>query len=516
MPDTLSRAAACAVAMHRYADRVAVADRGGQVTYGALFRRAAGLAHRLLEAGVQPGEPVASFVRNGIAAVWAGYGISLSGAADTALNTALGEADRHYCLSLAGARHVVCAAADAAFFAALGLRVHVTDDVADRALLPAELPVVAMASWARIGFTSGTTGRPKGIVTDQRGRWMGNLLQRAAMPHKPGPRSRLLLMTPFSHGASLLTHSYLEVGGSVLLLDGVDPDFVLGVIARGEVDEMFAPPTVLAKIVAAAQGRALPGLRTIYCGTAVLSPGLYARARAIFGPVIRITYGKTEVVNPITALEPAETDAWYAEGGPHADACVGWPASGVEVLVDAEPGATGEIRLRAHQMMAGTIREGGYEKLPPGAFHETGDLGYLDARGRLHLVGRAADVIKTGGYKVAPEEVERVLSAALGAEVAAFGVASEYWGEVIVAVAENPAPGWEAALQAAAAGMTGYKRPRAWLALPELPRNAMLKISRRAVRDEVLATHRLVDGPRPVLEPQGAPGPGSAPSAAPA
>ena len=158
--------------------------------------------------------------------------------------------------------------------------------------------------------------------------------------------------------------------------------------------------------------------------------------------------------------------------------------------------------LRGQQMMAGTIRPGGYEPLPPGGFHDTGDLGYIDARGRLHLVGRAADVIKSGGYKVAPEEIERVLSAALGrGEVAAFGIASEYWGEVIVAVAENPAPGWEDVLRAAMADMTGYKRPRALLAMDELPRNAMLKISRKAVRERVLSTHRLVDGPRPVLEP---------------
>ena len=239
----------------------------------------------------------------------------------------------------------------------------------------------------------------------------------------------------------------------------------------------------------------------------MLSPRLYARARAIFGPVIRITYGKTEVVNPITVLEAPETEAWYAEGGEHADACVGWPASGVEITIDgqfgAAPATVGEVRIRAQQMMAGTIRPEGYEPLPPGGFHETGDLGYFDDRGRLHLTGRAADVIKSGGYKVAPEEVERVLSAALGrGEVAVFGIDSEYWGQVIVAVAENPAPGWEAVMRAAMAGMTQYKRPRALLAMPELPRNAMLKISRRAVRDHVLAGHRLIDGPRPVLEPR--------------
>ncbi|WP_158742288.1 class I adenylate-forming enzyme family protein, partial [Acidisphaera sp. L21] len=396
MADMLPRAAAMAVTALRFADRIAVVDRTQSITYTGLFRKAAGLAHRLIAAGVRPGDPVAGFIRNGVSAVWASYGITLSGAAELALNPGLNEADRRHCLGLAKVQHVVTSEADAGLFGGMDLAVHTIDDVAERALIPAELPQLAMDDWARIGFTSGTTGLPKGIVTSQRGRWMGNLLQRAVMPHRPGPDSNLLLMTPFSHGASLLTFAYLDVGGSVMLLDGVDAPHIIDLIQRGQVDEMFAPPTVLAKIVGAADGMVLPGLKTIYCGTAVLSPRLYARAKAVFGPVIRITYGKTEVVNPITVLEAAETDAWYTEGGAYADACVGWPASGVEIAIDAEPGATGEVCIRAQQMMAGTIRPGGYEPLPPGGFHETGDLGYLDNRGRLHLVGRAADVIKTG------------------------------------------------------------------------------------------------------------------------
>ena len=507
MPDGLHRASDYATLLHRFADRVAVADLSGTITYAGLLHRAAAVGHRLIAAGVVPGTPVVSLNRNAIPAVWASLGITLAGAAEVPLNVNLSEADRLYCLQLAGVRHAVCAEAEAAFFAAHGVMAHTIETTGERPLDPAAFPAVGFTDWAKISFTSGTTGRPKGIVTDQRGRWVGNLLQRAAMPGRPGAGGRLLLMTPFSHGASLLTHAYLDQGGSVMLLEGADPAVVLPLIERGEVDEMFAPPTVLAKLVAAAEGRVLPGLKVIYCGTAVLSPGLYARARAIFGPVIRVTYGKTEVINPICVLELPELDSWYAEGGPGADACVGWPATGVEILIDgggvpAAQGESGEVLIRAHQMMAGFIRPDGYEPLAPGAFHESGDLGYLDARGRLHLVGRAADVIKTGGYKVAPEEVERALAGALGGgELAAVGLPSEYWGEVIAVVAERPRAGWQDALQAEAAGMTGYKRPRLFLAMDELPRNAMLKVSRKALRERILAAHRLVDGPRPVLEP---------------
>jgi acyl-CoA synthetase (AMP-forming)/AMP-acid ligase II len=510
MPETFCYGNELATLVQRFGDRVAIEDVSGTVTYRELGAKAAALGLALTQAGIAPGQPVASFVRNGIPAVWTSIGIVMSGAAEVPLNPGLAEADLRYCVELARIGHVVTTRSQAGLFERLGARVICIEEIGTAAFGIGTFPRASREDWARIGFTSGTTGPPKGIVTNQGGRFAANLLQRAAMPHKPGLKSRLLLMTPFSHGAGLLTYAYLDLGGSVTLLDGVDTDKVLGILERDEADEMFAPPTVLAKIVAAAEGRRLPGLKTIYCGTATLSPTLYARARAIFGPVIRVTYGKTEVVNPITVLEPPETDAWYAEGGTDADACVGWPATGVEVTIrteddhPAEPGETGEILLRGHQMMAGTITAGGrYESLPPDGFHETGDLGYLDAKGRLHLSGRSANMIKTGGYKVAPEEIERPLAAALGGgEIVAFGIPSEYWGEVIVAVAERPQPGWEAKLTEAVAAMTGYKRPRALLAFDELPRNAMLKVSHKAVREQVLATHRLIDGPHPRLVPR--------------
>ena len=141
--------------------------------------------------------------------------------------------------------------------------------------------------------------------------------------------------------------------------------------------------------------------------------------------------------------------------------------------------------------------------MQPDEFHATGDLGYLDARGRLHLVGRAADVIKTGGYKVAPEEVERALGPAFRpGEVAAVGIPSEHWGEVIVAAIERAPSGWPKKAAKVAATMTAYKRPRAFIELDELPRNAMGKVRRAAIRDHVLQHYRLVDGPHPRLEPR--------------
>jgi acyl-CoA synthetase (AMP-forming)/AMP-acid ligase II len=492
---------------NRYADLVAVRDGSGEITYRTMARKAAALARTLRAAGVETGEPVATYFRNGVAAAWTHYGVLLAGGADVPINPALGEKDVGICLAVAKARRVVTSRSHAAFFRDLRVDVVCAEDIGETELDAASFPPLPADALARVVFTSGTTGLPKGAYHDHAGRWIANLLLRASLPQPPGQTSRLLLMTPFSHGASLMTMAYHGGGATVTLLDGVDPEIVLPMIERGEVNEIFAPPTVLTKLVDAAGPRSLPGLRTIFCGTAVLTPTLYQRARRVFGSVVRVTYGKSEVFNPITVLEPAETDAWYCENGTCADACVGWPAPGVEIVVRAEDGRTaavgehGEVMIRARHMMRGYLRAEGFEPLPADGFHDTGDLGYVDAVGRLHLTGRIAEVIKTGGYKVSPEEVERALAPAVApSTVAVLGIPSEYWGQVIVAAVESPQAGWRERIEAATRDLTGYKRPRAFVAMEALPRNGIGKIRRAAIRDHIAQCYRLDDGPRPRLQ----------------
>jgi malonyl-CoA/methylmalonyl-CoA synthetase len=495
---------------NRYAEHVAVRGAAEEITYRMMFRKAAALAEALRAADVETGEPVATCFRNGTPAVWAQYGVLLAGTADAPINPALSAADIRSCVAIAKARRVVTTRSLAAHFQDLQIEVLCAEDIGEAEIDAASFPPVPAGSLARVVLTSGTTGLPKGACHDHEGRWIANQLLRSSLPHAPRPTSRLLLMTPFSHGASLMTMAYHGGGATVTLLDGVDPDVVLPMIERGEVDEVFAPPTVLTKLVDAAGDRSLPGLKTIFCGTAVLSPTLYQRARRVFGPIVRVTYGKSEVFNPITALEAPETDAWYCENGMNADACVGWTAPGVEVVVRKDDGATagigesGEVMIRARHMMRGYLRPQGLEPLDLGAFHDTGDLGHFDDRGRLHLTGRTAEVIKTGGYKVSPEEVERALAPAVSpCTVAVVGIPSEYWGEVIVAAVESPPDGlqegWRERIEAATLDLTGYKRPRAVVAMEALPRNGIGKIRRGSIRDHIAESYFLEDGPRPRL-----------------
>ncbi len=358
----------------------------------------------------------------------------------------------------------------------------------------------------KIVFTSGTTGLAKAIVHSHFRRWLANLLLRAHLPKTPDGQSCILLMTPFVHGASLLTYAYLDHGAAIYLMDGVHTDRVRELLKRRAVTAMFAPPTVLAKLTAAFEGERYDCLQTIFCGTATLEPVVYERAKNIFGPIVRVTYGKTETFNPITVLPPDACDAFYARPRNKLGTCLGWPASGVEVRIgddESNPvdGDTpGEIYIRSPHEMVGYIDQSGFHPVAEDEWHATGDIGWIANDGTLMLAGRAHDVIKSGGYKIYPQELEAVLGSAVApALIAAVGVPSTYWGQVVVAVAETPDTSWEANAATAAEKLAKYKRPRAFVSVSTFPRGGQDKVRRDKLVEMLMQHYRLEDGPHPKL-----------------
>lgn len=481
--------------LSRFGARVAVRDVGGDATFAELFGLAAGVGVALLGEGVRAGESVGVFLRNSRFAVAAMWGAQFAGVCETALNIAYSEAELRVVLGIAGCRVVVCGREHAALFGDLGMRVVVADEVAPVAFEPERFGDVDVGLWGRMGFTSGTTGLPKGIFYHHGTRFVANLALQASLPWLPHGGEAVLLMTPFAHGASLQAAAWLEQGGSVVLHDGVDPERVRPLLEAGAVAGVFAAPTVLAKFASVFGGREFSGVRTVFTGTAPLPWVVYARAREMFGKVVRITYGKTEVFNPIAVLGPEATEAVYA-GGEVEGACVGWAGPGVELMLGEED----EILIRARHMSDGWVdSEGGVHGWREDGFHASGDVGRFDAAGRLVITARLSDAMKSGGYKIYPQEVERVL----GPECLVLGWPSDYWGEVVVVVAEAPEPGWEARARAACAALAPFRRPRFYFELPAFPRNGQGKVGRRHVLAELRRRWRMVDGPRPVMEAVG-------------
>jgi len=491
------RTTLCAFAA-RYGDRVAVSSRGRMLTFAQLAEHAMKVCNAVIAAGAAAGEPVAIFVRNGPGVVAASYGVLASGAAEFVVDLNLGPDDVSYAVGIMGVKYAVVERSELKRTEGLGLQALTLEDILAAPEANATLPSFDAGVWGKVIMTSGTTGRPKGIVHRHDRRWYAHVLLRSHQPFAPGKDDRVLLMTAFAHGAGLVTAAWLESGASVELIDGVDVAYADELFARGELTAVFAPPTVLAKIVAGTRHKHIDGIKTVFCGTATLQPQLYHAAAALFGPVIRVTYGKSEMFNPITVLEMPEAADYYRDLTTLDAVCLGSPAAGVEVVIRNEsgrecgPGEHGEIHLRSPHMMIGHVDAKGFHELAEGEFHATGDLGYRDTQGLLFLGGRAHDLIKTGGYKIYPEEIERVLPEG----VAVVGIPSAHWGEVIVAVSET---GTEvaAAVAAATSGLARYKQPRACLTIETLPRSLQGKIQRARVREMVLARYAMTDGPYP-------------------
>ena len=486
----------------RFGARVAVASRGRTLTYAELGAQAEAVRAAVIEAGVKPGEPVAIVARNGPGVVVASYGVMASGAAEFVVDLNLGPHDIAYAMRIIGIRRAIAERDQAQRVAGLGLDVMVLEDIVAHPPREVAAPPFDWRAWGKAIMTSGTTGRPKAIVHRHDRRWHAHVLLRSHLPFVPGPDDRVLLPTAYAHGAGLLAAAWFASGASIELIGGIDVAYADELFARRDLTAVFAPPTVLAKLVEGTRHKHIEGIKAVFCGTATLQPALYHAAAALFGPVIRVTYGKSEMFNPITVLEPHAAAEYYRDLGVLDAVCLGTPATGVEVLVRDDvgracgPGEHGEIHLRSPHMMIGHADGDGFHELPEGAFHATGDLGFLDERGRLFLAGRAHDLMKTGGYKIYPEEIERVLPGGM----VVVGIPSAHWGEVIVAVAEGASEDMTETVARATAGLARYKQPRACLVVGKIPRSLQGKVQRSQVRELVLQRYAMTDGPYPRFE----------------
>jgi len=329
-------------------------------------------------------------------------------------------------------------------------------------------------------YTSGTSGRPKGACLT----WNNFFASARAAEDRLGAavHRRWLACMPLFHvgGLSILMRSSL-FGGPVRLQSRFDPALVSDALDGGDVASISLVPTMLSRLLAHRATRAAPGgLEVLLLGGAAAAPELVARALAKGYPVCP-TYGLTEATSQVATAAPPRAGA--REPSPML------PVLGTEVRIvsegrDAGPETEGEIVVRGATVMRGYLHdeEANARALRDGWLH-TGDIGYLDAAGGLHVLDRRDDLVVSGGENVYPAEIEAVLLEHPAVEDAGVtGVPDADLGARVVAWVVIK-PGCSASIESlqrhCRATLAGFKQPREFRLVAALPRNAAGKLQRR-------------------------------------
>jgi acyl-CoA synthetase (AMP-forming)/AMP-acid ligase II len=364
------------------------------------------------------------------------------------------------------------------------------DALVERASTAPPDTAVAELDLFYLGYTSGTTGRPKGAMVTQRNRALA--YHYWALEFGIGRDDVALHCGPYHHTAPFsFTLAQLTLGGSVAILEQFDAHAALRAIERHRVTWSFMVPFMLERLLALSpeerRGYDLGSLRMIISGASMLSTRTKEGILEAFpGAQLHEFYGATEA-GVITNLRPEDQQ--------RKTRCVGRPVFDTEIEIRDESelalpqGEIGDIWLRGPTIFSGYYKaEDKTAEVFRGDWCTIGDVGRVDAEGYLYLVDRRKDLIKSGGVNVYPVEIEEVLltDAAVG-EVAVIGVPHAVWGESVHAVLV-PRAGCvidEAALLARCRSrLAGYKVPKSIEIREALPRNANGKILKRTLREE--------------------------------
>jgi malonyl-CoA/methylmalonyl-CoA synthetase len=333
------------------------------------------------------------------------------------------------------------------------------------------LDTAAPGDLALLCYTSGTTGTPKGAMLTHGNALASSEAVRIAWRWTGDDRLVLALPLFHVHGLGVGLHGALLCGGSAVLLPHFDVDVVLDAVRGTSATQFFGVPTMYARFAQSARVGELAALRLCVSGSAPLPAELHERITSAAGVRVLERYGMTETFMNVS--NPYD--------GERRPGTVGFPLPGVELRLEGgEP--TGQILLRGPNVFPGYWRreEATRDAFDDDGWFRTGDIGTFDDDGYLHIVGRAKELIISGGFNVYPREVEDVLLAHPAVvEVAVVGEPSEEWGETVTAVvvADGPIDPDEL-LAHAAALLAPFKRPRRVRFVDELPRNALGKIVR--------------------------------------
>lgn len=500
----------------QHADKLAFVQDDVTRTFAEVERRANRFAHGLRALGVKTGDRVGVLIGNQIEYPEAEFGVTKSGAARVPMLTAATPAELLRYVEFSEAVAVVassdCLAALRSALAELSQPIKIIaigaagpDEIDFETLLAAQpdsAPDVELDDddLYAIRFTGGTTGVPKGVMMSHRA--MVNTINNMLLNWPIDGSDVALHIHPLSHASGMMMYVYWMRGASGVIRRAFnfDAETFFRLVESHRITTLFIIPSVLNVLLdSPALGRHdCSSLRSVIYGGAPIPLARLRQALIAFGPVFIQVYGTSEAPMLLTTLQ-REEHVYHGDTPPARLASAGRPAYNIELrVVDpagrvCAPGELGEVCSRGPHVMLGYWKNPDLSamRMVDGWVH-TGDIGFLDDDGYLHIVDRKEDMIITGGFNVWPAEIEDVIYTHPAIhEAAVFGVSDERWGEAVCAVA---VPKHDHTLDEAGlrsyleARLTKYKVPKIILfrATP-IPKSAVGKPLRRKVREEHLA-----------------------------
>jgi acyl-CoA synthetase (AMP-forming)/AMP-acid ligase II len=490
-----------------YADRVAVIDGERRFTYAEFLDRCLRLGGALRNMGVAEGGRVAVLAPNTHVLLEAHYGVPFAGAVLVALNVRLTASDLSHIVAHSGAQVLIydfeqeAVAADIASQLGGGLRLVRAGRPEDQyeRLLAGSAPYHRAVSDERglisINYTSGTTGKPKGVMYHHRGAYLQALAM--AMETRLDCESTFLWTLPMFHcNGWCFTWGVTVAGATHLCLRKLDPSLVWKHLRESGVTHFNGAPTVLVMLAWHATAGKLGRTVRVATGGAPPTPAILQRMTEL-GMDMTHLYGLTETFGPaaicewrsewsgLAIEEQARIKARQGVGNVISQQLRVVDAHGKDVPADGR--ALGEIALRGNNVMLGYYQdELATRKAVPDGWFRTGDLGVMHPDGYIEIKDRAKDIIISGGENIASVEIERSLcSHPAVMEAAVVAAPDPKWGEVPVAFVtlKSGAAATEGELTAhTREHMAHFKTPKR-VVFGDLPKNATGKIQKFVLRE---------------------------------
>ncbi|WP_324790074.1 class I adenylate-forming enzyme family protein [Streptomyces sp. H51] len=471
----------------------ALADETRTLTWQELDDRTDALACGLRDLGLTPGDRFAVVSRNRLEVVELYVAAAKAGVTVCPVNPTFPAPEVAHIVRNAGPACVIADPSAAARLGdALGAGTRVLLDSPRFAALydtpRRALPLPDPDDVFAVVHTSATSGRAKGVALTHRAIAAGYTATVADFGFTPD--DVLLYPCPLFHGSMVVGLALLAAGGTLVVQGEFTPQRFLAGVERFAATTAFLVPSMIRFVLRAKAFAAtdLSSLREVIFGGAPMPEPLLREALERFGVPVRNSYGLSEGGPIATARYTLDGDTPLTSAGRMLPGCH------IEILdEDGRPvpyGETGEVCVRGDGVMRGYWNDPGAtaRSIRDGRLR-TGDLGYMDPGGLIHLVDRRGDVIVRGGQNVYPAEIERVLGEVAGVrDVAVVAAPSEEWGQVPVAfvVADGGRRPTVPELYGACAAQLGsYKRPAAVHFAEEIPRNAAGKVLRRVLKERL-------------------------------